>query len=518
MIVKLAIAVVGTLVVLGVAIAAVALLDTAEDDAVKLAPADAFVYVNAFLDPSTDQKVALRDLLEKFPEAATPDEAKDAIARLVDEALEETGLTFEDDVDPWLGKQIAFFLTPPTAPTEEPDGALLIATEDPSATRDALEEAFANSARDADDRSYEGVEYRFSADDDAALGVVDDFLVAGNEDGFEDVVDVSQGAVSLRDSERWGQATSKLTEDRLAVYYLDFMPVFDVLADTGGLPPGMVSSGLFGPLEQPVAAVLFARRNGVVLEGSIQRPREGVGASEPGLLPRLPGDSWLAVGASNVGRRLEATFQSLSSSGFPGLTPEVVESRFRAQTGLDLRRDLFSWIGDIGVFVRGTTTQDLSGGLVIDSLDPTASARAVGRLDAVARRFGAPVRRLPLRGFDGFALKEPGVPEPVFVVARGDRVVVTYGKESTLRALGSHPSLGGTDVYEDALDAVGSDFSPGGLLSIAPVLELADRLGADRDPTYQREVKPFLEPLAFVVFGSKLDGDTFVQRVVIGVR
>jgi hypothetical protein len=203
--------------------------------------------------------------------------------------------------------------------------------------------------------------------------------------------------------------------------------------------------------------------------------------------------------------------------GIPGLTPELVEGQFRSQTGLDLRRDVLSWIGDIGLFVRGTNPQDLGGGAVIESLDPGASTRTIERLGAVARRFGAPVRPLPIAG-DGFALKEPSMSEPVLVVARGDRVAVTYGHASTLRALGSDRSLEATPEYADALDALGSDFSPGGLISVAPILELAESFGADADPVYERQVKPFLDPLAFAIFGSKLDEDTFVVRVVIGVH
>ena len=76
------------------------LFASASDDAVRMVPNEAFVYANVFLNPSTDQKRAIRDLLEKFPEAPNPEEAKNQLTKLFDEGLREIDATFEDDVEP----------------------------------------------------------------------------------------------------------------------------------------------------------------------------------------------------------------------------------------------------------------------------------------------------------------------------------------------------------------------------------------------------------------------------------
>src|SRR5688572_6037446 len=70
------------------------------DEAIDLVPEDAAIYFNAFLNPSRDQKRALRDLLEKFEKAPTPDEATDELADLINQGLEDVGLTFQEDIDP----------------------------------------------------------------------------------------------------------------------------------------------------------------------------------------------------------------------------------------------------------------------------------------------------------------------------------------------------------------------------------------------------------------------------------
>ncbi|MGH2731039.1 MAG: DUF3352 domain-containing protein, partial [Actinomycetota bacterium] len=151
---------VGLVVLGGIAYAAVnALFSAAEDDAVKVAPADAVLYGNVFLEPSNGQKIAIGELLEKFPDAGTPDEAKELIERLLDEAFSGAGITYTDDVEPWLGKQIAFFFT--SFGPAEPAGAALIHTED----QDATEEMIAKLQEADDDvelveeKSYEGVDY-----------------------------------------------------------------------------------------------------------------------------------------------------------------------------------------------------------------------------------------------------------------------------------------------------------------------------------------------------------------------
>ena len=61
---------------------------------------------------------------------------------------------------------------------------------------------------------------------------------------------------------------------------------------------------------------------------------------------------------------------------------DAIEQQLKQATGLDLQEDVISWMGDWGLFVRGTTLEDLSGGLIIETTDEAASKRAI---DAVAR-------------------------------------------------------------------------------------------------------------------------------------
>ena len=76
-----------------------------------------------------------------------------------------------------------------------------------------------------------------------------------------------------------------------------------------------------------------------------------LGTGETPLLGELPGDSWVALGAPNVGPALKTHLHAAwrARSAAP---PR--RSSSQQQFGLDLERDVFGWIGDIAIFARGS--------------------------------------------------------------------------------------------------------------------------------------------------------------------
>src|SRR5687768_15182353 len=100
----LIIGIIAVLVVGGIAFAAMRVLDqSSEDAAVSLVPEDAYLYANLFIKPSGDQKRALDDLLGNFPKIESTEQAIDRITGLLDDELEQVGLSYAEDVEPWLG-------------------------------------------------------------------------------------------------------------------------------------------------------------------------------------------------------------------------------------------------------------------------------------------------------------------------------------------------------------------------------------------------------------------------------
>jgi hypothetical protein len=533
-------AVVGVLGVAAIAVAGTLAYQTffgsASDDAVSLVPADAVAYGSVFLDPSTNQKRAIGDLLEKFPQAPNAEEARSKFIELLDTGLAEIDMNFEDDIDPWLGDQIAGWALLPddlgaqmgaTAPAaaDSTPAAFMIASDDDEAALEFIETASANSEDELKDKSYEGADYMLNEADGSAAGVIDGFLVIGTEKGFKAVVDVSGGQDSLADSEAFGDATDELTEDRLATFYFDGAQFAEALEKSGAAPPGAFESGsfgLFGGSLAPTAGALFVESDKVVVEATSE-PGDDEGQELPeisdGLLPDLPADSWGAFGIPDIGATLETVYDGLIESfAAGGMSPEDLDAQFEAQTGLDLREDLLSWMGDAGLFVSGTDPLSVGGGVVIESSDPATSSATIDQLATLLEQQGIATEPLSAGGAEGFAVPIPDawLTERVVVLA-GERVVIAYGEDAAVKALEGSDPLSESEAFQTATEGLGDEFTASGYLDVDAIQELAEAVGASQSPEYEENVKPWLEPFSYVTFGSRENGDRLVQRLVIGI-
>lgn len=486
------------------------------DNAIELVPRNSFAYGNVFLDPSSDQKQAIRDLLERFPQAPTPDEARNRFTDYLDEGLAEIDATFEDDIQPWLGSQIAGFATAPDSAGEDPTGAALIASKDNDAAGAFIQKAVDKSGKEFQEKSYKDATY-FLNGDSGAVGIVGNFVVFGGEKGFKQVVATEASGDSLADSERFADAEDHLTDDRLATFYFDAKPLAPFMHREG---TAAITLGTDLSSAEPVAAALLVESDRVVAESTTKTPGGAASdlldaAESPGLLTELPGDSWGALGLGNLGDVLNGLYDTVTRSF--GQLGGSIEQEFKSQTGLDIRADVLDWIGDAGFFVRGTDLQGVGGGLVLESKDQATSAATIERVGKLLERKGVPVEPLALDGVSGFSVKDPSMPRPLNVVA-GDRVVIAYGDDATRAALDSTDTLGDSAVFDEATAALGDGFTPSAFFDLGAIKTFATSMGATADPGFKQGVEPWLEPLNFVVFGSRTEDGRTTQRTVLGFR
>jgi hypothetical protein len=467
--------------------------DEAASSATSLAPAGAQVYAEVDLDPSGDQKQAIDELIGKFPGEGT---AGERLRGLIEQGLRDSDapISFEKDIEPWLGDTAAAFVSGSNAQAS----AGLIATDDEDAAREALEKSLEGQGRE---KSYEGVDYL--VDGDAAGGVVDGFLVVGSEQGFKAAVDTSEGGSPLSDDERYEEATADLAKDRLGLVYLN-MPALERAVQQA---PGAVPLGQFGDLfKNPVVATFDVDQDGVTMEADAPAslasslPFFGQGSE---LINELPADSWLALAQPDLGKVLD---YYVDAFGQAAGGRDALARQFRLATGLDLDRDLLGWMGDFAVFLRGTSVAELNGGIVIETTDPAASARLIARLGQLSRR-SAGTRAEPYSapgGGKGITLRDSDVPAPVHVFQRDDRFVVAYGDAAAEDALAPAQRLGDSPEFTDAAKSI-DGYAVTFYLALAPVIELADS-EVGNDPDWQ-SAKPYLEPLEAIVSGTAGDDD-----------
>jgi Protein of unknown function (DUF3352) len=475
-------------------------------DAASLVPARSLVYGEATLRPEGDQKAGIEALVAKFPGEGS---AGERISRLMEKALAESDpeLSWERDFEPWIGDEAAFFISGVRPNGRDPDAAVLVATEDEDATTATLEKDEGGRKTD-----YRGHDLFVFEEQDSAAAVVHGWLALGNAGGVKAAIDVAEGDDPIDEDDAYERTLDDAPEDRLGFVYVN-APAF---AEQLQKSPAGAALGQFRRLfAEPVIATLDADETGARFEATV--PESYLAgfpfiAEGSDLTAGLPADAWLAMGQPELGKTLDA-YVDLVAGAVGGR--DVIAQQFEAATGLDLERDLISWMGDWGLFVRGASVDELDGALVIETSDEAASGRLIDAVARLARRGGdARVGPLELPGGDGVTLRSPDVPKPVHLFGQDGKVVLAYGDAAARDALNPGATLGDSAAYAAAEDALGGDYAVSFYLAFGAILDLVDSTGAAADDGWQ-EAKPYLEPLDAIVAGARKDGDKL--RAAFGV-
>lgn len=497
-----------------------------EDQAIQLVPKSSLLYGNLFLRPSNDQKMALDDLLQKFPGVENTDDALDTLIELFDEQLRKQDLSYEDDIEPWLGAQIAGFMTP-GGTVEVPNVGILVESKDDGALREFIQQVQEKDNPEAEfvEREYEGIAYEVVENDPQADAFVflDGFLVAGTEEAVKASIDAQAGE-TLQDSAKFIEATQGLRDDWLGLFYADSGALFSLFEEeVQGLPEKQAFFESFGFADQqPSAGVAYVTSDSIGFESSGGLPTEGPLAGfrsfvGSGLLPQLPAGSWAAFGVPDLGRLSENMLDLFAD--FPGFDREQIDASFTRETGLDLQEDVLSWMGDAGIFVMGTNVQEVGGGVVIQSTDPAKTAAALDKVQDLLQQQGLQPRPATEGELEGFSLQAPGMPAPVYFLS-GDRLVITYGQSATEQAVSGEEQLVDAENFGRGVDELGDEYDVAFYVDVDAAQAFTESFmsfSGTTDPTYEEDVKQYVDPFAYVIAGSREEGESIVQRFVIGV-
>ncbi len=97
-------------------------------------------------------------------------------------------------------------------------------------------------------------------------------------------------------------------------------------------------------------------------------------------------------------------------------------------------------------------------------------------------------------------------------------MVVGLGSDSVNQVFSPSSTLGDSDVFKSATDALGSDFSPVALIDFVPLFQLVDSFPqAAQDPSYL-QAKPYLDHLDYLILGGRSEGGRGSVRTVLGLR
>ena len=469
--------------------------------AASLAPANSLVYGEATLRPEGDQRAAIDELVSKFPGEGS---AGDRLGSLMEKAFaeSESGLSYSDDIEPWLGDEAAFFVSGIAPDGNEADAAVLVATEDEDATVDAIEKA--GDTRKTDHR---GHDVYLANDSDGSAAVLEGWLVLGTPGGVKTAIDTAEGGETIEGDQRYEDTLADAPEDRLGFMYANMPGFLQQLQDV----PGAAALGQFRQIfEEPVLVTADADEAGVRFEGTVPAALMSafpIVAEGSGAAGELPADSWLAFAQPDLGQTIEG-YLDLAGGAVGGR--EIIQQQVEMATGLDLEKDVISWMGDWSAFVRGTSVAELDGAVVIETDDEAASGRFIDALARLARENAEPgMRVLPLQlggGGEGVTVRSPDLPQPAHLFQRDGKVVAAYGDAAARDAVDPGETLADSPAYRQAEEALGDGYAISFFVAIEPILALAESAGAGADEDFQ-EVKPYLEPLGALVGGARRDGD-----------
>lgn len=482
---------------------------TSGPDPATVAPADVPLYGQAIVRPSGDMKAGVLAAARKVLHVQDPGAQ---LRRLLDRLGAQGSTSYSRDIEPWLGQRIGGFLLMPSGGSGSPDWAVALAIADRGAFDDALPRLRRDGQHAAG--SYRGVAYDKDDTDDTYSAAVGDFYVGGTLAGLRAAIDASKGS-SLADASRFTDAVGSIPDNALAFVYADPKAIVAAAGSIDGAPANARKALARLADADPVVASLTATADELAIEAS------GGGAQVTQALNsdsnakvtvgQLPGDSWLALATPPLGPLIR---NALASAG----VHDQAAAQVQQTVGLDLDRDLLDPLGGLGVFARGESPLDIGGGALLQMTDAASAQRLLTRIQAiVGAGLGVPVRPLAVSGARGFQVQIPQSPQPIVVLAKGDRLAVGYAASSAQDLLDPQQRFDESNSGKAAIATLGDGYTPSFVLIVPPLAALLRALDQLQVADLSR-VLPYVDAYRSLAIGTKRDGDRTTVRIVAALR
>ncbi len=522
-------------------------------DPATVIPASTPVYLAAEIRPRGPLKEATLDAGRKLTGRNEP------FAGLLG-ALQTPGsppLDYSRDVEPWLGRHGAIFLStlrgtgalgqvlltggqhlsfPFTQGGAQ--GALVLDTSNTAAARSFVTRAASRAGAQAS--SYRGVTLMSTSAGDA-FAMVKGFVVLGSQAAVQSVIETSLGAASLSSASEYTALRKNSPPQALAHLYISSAasgPAAGAAGEALGTLVGRGATLASVTPEKGAVAVDLDVLSPSGAQGLLGSAGEGAQA-----LGALPGESWLALGVGNTQAALGANIGHLGSllgslaggsspaSGTSSLLTGGLGSLLKALLGPlqdlaantpEAHADYASWMGPTGVFASGAGLLELRAGVTIVSTDAARSKAAVGKLAAQLEGQGATVQPASIPGTEEAAsVSLQGLPLPVVIASGKDSTgqasfVMGLGANSVSTALNPPSTLAGSERSTAAAHALGEGIQPSLIVEVPTLLALLEGLGLTE--TSNSGVMGYLKAASLVSGGTReLGGGVERVKLVVGL-
>lgn len=516
---RLIVAVTALLVMVGTAVVVgyLLLFAATTDRAARAAPADAAIYLNVYLQPSSGQKLNLLALVERLPgfgDAATVEDKIDEVAQRL---LGQAGIDYGADVRSWLGTQIAFSIEPAAEAGVAPHLLVLAGVRDPVAARVQVPRLMARGGASYQRETFRGHEAMIGESSSYAL--LDDLLImADGREQLRAALDANADAApSLADSPGFASAMHTIPADHLASLFVNL----------GAVAPDAADGRLGG--YSTAALALTAGADGLHLDGSAPfapgaassevRDAFALGSERASLTAWMPRDTsaeLVAFGLQQSIADLEALMGD--APAFADALGALDQLRAIAALGLGINvdRDLLPiFDGEAALAMSDLDLSAPHGQLLLRPSDGAAAERSLDHMrDALAER-GSTVTSTTSGGATITSVSVPQIGHVAYAMADGV-VVLALDPADVAAALAAHRS--GATLLADSRYRTPFDLSPkhSGNEFWAVIPGLADAAASIFDPG--SELRDILHQIGELAVSASASGDHMEIHGVLTVK
>jgi hypothetical protein len=500
------------------------------DTAVAMAPSDSALYASFNLDPPGSQKMALNDLLNKFPAVSSESQRDTWINLAIDNLGKEAGLTHAD-VRPWVGPQLAVAaqataLRLSGSTSHAAAFAFLISSTDDAKAQSALDKLRSGkwSGYTWSTQTHDSVQETVGQGNGVPVvsAIVNHMVVLGGSVDFvNEVIDTAHGKhASLDSTNDYKTAISQLPSDRVAVVYVSVPElVKQIGASALGGPFGGTSSQTQRALADAyrgIGAALVASSDGVAVNSvedydAAKLPAEvkavlSVPADQNGALALVPAHAYGFLALTGLRQELQYFAGAFSSLSPLGGGPTLDELGITGTNGI-----VNHLTGDAGFEVDAVSRSDVPAGAFVFAIDSGASAQTF--LDNLAatvcqKTNQCSVSQETKQSYSGVSIKSlafadntPAGVSPSWAVTGNWGILASSADE--VKAVIDSQSKGGITASPDyvAINSHASNPNNGALyLNIrAIVAAIRKALPGDTQTVFDATIAPSLSPLKGLV-------------------
>ena len=508
----------------------------------KFLPAKTQAYITINFRPGGNQIMKARAFHSIFKDSL---DFEDRRLELLDDLWDETGIDVMADVLPWIGRDITFALLDVADP--KPEWIILLQIKD----RDASEAFLDDLVRYLEDeehlefrdRRYRGGIVISEADDEVSFGVTDQYvLLGGGKDVVQDTIrdlaspplrPLSEDKAFLRVREQLPSERFMLVFVRSKELYRDAVRTFDpynepVRALERSIPKVIGLSGTFIDL-------------GIRFDSYSDTPRGAVipeGVNHLNTAQALPDDTLFMISAIEVNEFWEQFRDDLedidrdTAEGF-----DFVLNGLKAATGIDLERHVIAELtGEVTVALLpsqlrfdGSEIGTIEALLLAEVVDPSRLERVLEDLtDFLEDYADLQVRFEKAGAYDMVTLDlsdqnrdvrnySPGYLATENLMVLGSTVDTLFEVADTLE--GRESSLQSAPEFSRLAELAPEGLSSFAFADIAGIIDMVvHALAEDDRRSYDKDWRPFLEPLDTFFTASVVSKESTVSTMVLTVR